>query len=110
MKSSDIDVVRLPLKATWARQVLIGRGILRLDMADLMYYAFKVPDNAKALTVSITEMDEGATAVYAYDGNDWEESVEVPAGSWNETFGQICMAIDSLLAVYAALDTEAEKP
>lgn len=104
MELSDIDIIRLPLKAAWARQVLIARGILRLDVADLMYYAFKVPDNARALMVSVAEMDEGVTAVYACDGMGWESSVEIPAGTWSEVFGQICMAIDTLLDEYAALD------
>lgn len=109
MELSDIDIIRLPLKAAWARRVLIQRGILSLDVADLMYYAFKVPDNVTALMVSIVEMDEGVTVVYACDGMRWESSVEIPAGTWSEVFGQICMAIDTLLNEYAALDYSEEE-
>ena len=104
MKLSDIDIVRLPLKATWTRQVLIQRGVLRLDTADLMYYAFNVPDNALSLMVSVAEMEEGVTAVYACDGMGWESSVEIPADTWSVVFDEICMAINTLLEEYAALD------
>lgn len=108
MELSEIDIVRLPLKAAWARQVLIARGIMRLDAAELMRYAFQVPDNAQTLVVSVMEMDEGVTAVYACDGNGWESSVEIPAGTWSAVFNVICMAIDTILDEYAALDYEEE--
>lgn len=107
---NDKEYLQRNLKVLYIRQVLLRRGILRLDSADMVGYGFDVPKNGLGLTVNVTEMDEGITAVYAYDSEDWEGSVEIPAGSYTETFGQICMAIDTLLNEYAAVDTEEENP
>lgn len=109
MELSDIDILRMPLKTAWFRQVLINHGIMRMDAADLTGYGFAVPDGGRSIMVNVTEMDEGETAVYAYDGEDWESSVEIPAGTWSEVFGQICMAIDMLLDEYAALDRKGDE-